>query len=693
MPQTLLEAAVSYAEDGFYVFPLKAGTKRPAVKGYRTIRWSVDQVRDWWQANPDHNIGLCCDLNGLIVVDADLYKPECTWDRDTKITTMAAASARGGLHLYFDADPNLHFTAQLAGHRAVDLKHHGFVALPPSQFEEGEYQWLNELGIEPAPEWLLASQKTAHSDASDDLSQMLAKMDMQAALVSGKDDAYRYIDLIDRSANPASLDREDYFKVVAAMVNAHAGTELEQLARDATAEWVGRWAGSSKGKDADIAAFQKDWDSVKPRPDHGVTIASLRYILDKHHAAPVKQPAPLMTQEEKAGFFKPSHLRPVADRKPRDFLLGKHIRRGFISITSAAGGVGKSSLILREIVSMVTGVKHTHEDVYYPTLKVMMISEDPMADEMEHRLAALVEGDLGLNWAQYENQFQIGRLSAKTRLFAEVDGVVQPTDFYHMLAETEMDVLVIDPLGGVLGLEEDSNTAISAAMTLLADLAQKVGCGIEVVHHSTKDGRKVQNGEDINAAIRGAGALSDRVRSARTIRNMTAKEAEVYGVEDRHDYIAPFYGKTNNAKLGLGGWYVKEIVTNPYVKDGVHQGVTDPVVKPVQLTARDPDHELTNDLPPAVAALVHAPQEEMRKDVQAEGWIGVRIGNALGIDVGQGVKKADLQPAQAEARARVKRAIDALLGTRALVELDATQIVPNDKGKRPPTYLYNGETG
>ena len=691
MTQTLLDAAVGYAEDGFFVFPLKAGTKRPAIKGYRTARWTVAQVRSWWQLEPDHNIGLCCDLNGLVVVDADTYKPECTWDRDTPVTTMAATSARGGMHLYFDADPNLHFTGQLAGHRAVDIKHHGFVAMPPSSFEEGEYQWANDLGVEAAPAWLMASQKQAHGDTSDDLTQLLSKMDMQAALVSGKDDAYKYIDLLDRASNPASIDREDYFKVVAAMANAHVGTELEQLAREATADWVGRWQGSSKGSAADIALFEKDWDSVKPRPDHGVTIASLRYVLDKHQAAPVKKPAPLMTAEEQAGFFKPSHLRPVGERKPRDFLLGKHIRRGFISITSAAGGVGKSSLILREIVSMVTGVKHTHEDVYYPTLRVMMISEDPMINEMEHRLAALVEVDMGLDWGQFENQFQIGKLSAKTRLFADVEGVVTPTDFYYMLAETQMDVLVIDPLGGVLGLEEDSNTAISAAMTLLADLAQKVGCGIEVVHHSTKDGRKAQNGEDINAAIRGAGALSDRVRSARTIRNMTAKEAEAYGVEDRNDYIAPFYGKTNNAKLGLGGWYVKQIVLNPYVKDMVHQGVSDPVVKPVHLTARDPEHELTNDLPPAVAALVGAPQDAMRKDARNDGWIGVLIGAALGADIGQGVAKAELQPLQSEARARVKRIIDALLGTRALVELDEAQIVPSGRGKRAPTYLYNGE--
>lgn len=670
--------------------------------GFYLATADLDRVDAYWSGRQrDAAIGVATGSSGIVVIDDDTGKkheaagaPSLAFIEKHRAELMATRVHRttsGGMHYIFEASEIEVHSRKAFG--SIDVRGtSGFVVWPPS------------LG---------------YSVINDVLPAQMSEALMRDLLAAQRD--YRKVSVSKTGSDAPDDSLIDHIK---------RGVDFH----DATLELTKRWAKVGVGKEERAARIKQIYDSadaaLESHSDHGrwrirradsvrLSDGAERFLnagLDDQQmmdmmmdirdlgdrfvkgieAKPVEpnyyeweqaedgEPAPF------AGFFQPSHLRPAAERKPRDFLLGKHIRRGFISITSAAGGVGKSSLLLREIVSMVTGQKITHEDVYYPSLKVVMISEDPMADEMEHRLSALVEVDLGLDWSQYEDRFRIGRLSGSTKLFAEEHGTVVPTKFYDLLMQTEMDVLVIDPLGGVLGIEEDNNSAISQAMTYLADLAQNCGCGIELIHHSTKEGRKAINGEDINSAVRGAGAITDRVRSARTIRSMTEKEATAYDVADKLDYIAPFYGKANNSKLGLGGWYVKEIVANMNVRDGVHTGVFDPVVKPVHLEKVDMEKELATDIPAAVDALRDRPQEEMRKDIKSSGWVGVAIAEALELDIGHDVSSTERTSEHLHNRDYVKRIIETMLAATALVELDASQIVPDRKGNRRPTYFYNG---
>ena len=94
----LKNEAVALAEDGFWVFPCRPGTKIPAVRGFLNEKMTPKEVAEAWDRNPQYNIGMCPETNGLVVLDLDLYKSECNWDRKDVPPTMSVRSARGGVH-------------------------------------------------------------------------------------------------------------------------------------------------------------------------------------------------------------------------------------------------------------------------------------------------------------------------------------------------------------------------------------------------------------------------------------------------------------------------------------------------------------------------------------------------------------------------------------------------------------------
>src|SRR4051812_32981921 len=69
-----LDAALAYAAAGWYVLPIKRGTKNPgSVLG---TRWQEQSSRDHeviisWFSGTDHGIALHCGRSGAVVFDVD----------------------------------------------------------------------------------------------------------------------------------------------------------------------------------------------------------------------------------------------------------------------------------------------------------------------------------------------------------------------------------------------------------------------------------------------------------------------------------------------------------------------------------------------------------------------------------------------------------------------------------------------
>jgi hypothetical protein len=121
----LLSTALNAAERGWHVFPLRSGTKRPAIRAWEQ-RATTDPERiarcDW----RSHGIGIACGPSRLVVVDLDVRKPgskpPAGWEsyilrsgldvlallavkasESMPGDTYTVATGSGGRHLYFAA--------------------------------------------------------------------------------------------------------------------------------------------------------------------------------------------------------------------------------------------------------------------------------------------------------------------------------------------------------------------------------------------------------------------------------------------------------------------------------------------------------------------------------------------------------------------------------------------------------------
>lgn len=155
------QLALSYARKGWKVFPVTPDQKTPlaplAPNGHKDATSDKATLDQWWTERPDANIGLNLAASGLVCVDVDSYKEDCTFDIFRKThefpQTLMQKSARGGSHYLFTCPKDAKFPGGLGA--GIDVKHNGYILLAPSTFAAGSYSWINDLTPADAPVWLM----------------------------------------------------------------------------------------------------------------------------------------------------------------------------------------------------------------------------------------------------------------------------------------------------------------------------------------------------------------------------------------------------------------------------------------------------------------------------------------------------------------------------------------------------------
>ncbi len=153
---TLLEAALGYAERGWFVFPCEPGEKRP-VGGRGHLDASVDpqQIRTWWTQNPQANIGIAVAPSGLVVLDVDTAegKPglQSLSEIDAQLPdTLTARTGRGGYHGVYLRPDGMPAQRRVGFKPGLDLLGDGYFVASPSVLTNGQqYRW--ERLIQPVP--------------------------------------------------------------------------------------------------------------------------------------------------------------------------------------------------------------------------------------------------------------------------------------------------------------------------------------------------------------------------------------------------------------------------------------------------------------------------------------------------------------------------------------------------------------
>jgi hypothetical protein len=166
-PMDGLGAALTYAESGKSVLPLRPGSKEPyrggTSRGVKNATTDQSKLKRWWSIAPDANVAIRTGVaSALVVLDVDgddgmrsLVKLE---EANSPLPlTARVRTPRGGFHFYFQ-HPGVPIPNLVGVAPSIDVRgENGYVAAPPSVRDDGEpYVWVDaDASIEPMPDWLI----------------------------------------------------------------------------------------------------------------------------------------------------------------------------------------------------------------------------------------------------------------------------------------------------------------------------------------------------------------------------------------------------------------------------------------------------------------------------------------------------------------------------------------------------------
>jgi len=314
----------------------------------------------------------------------------------------------------------------------------------------------------------------------------------------------------------------------------------------------------------------------------------------------------------------------------RRWIYGYDYIRGYVSVLASAGGIGKTSLIIAEAISIATG-KNILGDLVKEQTNVWVINlEDPRSELQMRTLAAMkhygvtpddIKGKLFLDG---EDTIQM-TLAAESRDGLTLNDALLDLMIAHII-KNNIGVVIIDPLVSAHLVNENSNSGIQAVAAMVRRMAREAFVSVGLVHHNRKG-----NGEDATIdSVRGAGALIGAARAARVVNRVSVEDAINMGVpaDDATGIFRVDDGKANLAPPSDRAVYRRMIGVQLANEEWV--GVCVPFKLPDAfegITAKD-----TRKVQDVIAG-AEANNAPYRQDVRAKNWVGYAIAETLDLDM------------------------------------------------------------
>jgi len=251
---------------------------------------------------------------------------------------------------------------------------------------------------------------------------------------------------------------------------------------------------------------------------------------------------------------------------PRQWIYGRELVRGFVSVLASTGGTGKTAYTMAVGVSVALSrsLLHTGISDAPPHLRVHRQGavwfynlEDPQ-DELRRRIKATIQhhrtSPADLSGRIFLDSGRDRPLVIAVRVAGV--GLVQAPVIEPLIVELKrraIAVLVVDPFVQSHGAEENRNEEMNIVMAAWGRVANEANCAVWLVHHFRKGGV----GGDADA-IRGAGAIQGSARSMHTLSTMTVEEATSLTIpgNERWQYIRHDNVKQNMAPTaGKAVWF------------------------------------------------------------------------------------------------------------------------------------------
>lgn len=290
------DVLLAYCKRGFYLFPVRKETKRPAIKdNLNQASNDINQLMEWDAKFPNCNWAVSCAKSGLVVVDVDhAHGGMEAWatmiHKNGDPETLRATSGSGGFHYVFKADKAKKYRGKIQ--KGIDIKYNGYFLVYPSIHESSSefYKWDDfKKSIAYYPTWL------------GDLIEKDTRV--------GKADptfkfGNKYLEKLVDTLKKEELDYEEWMQAGMAL---HAAT-------DGSPEGLQLYLELTQGasyQDGDLEQAEIKWDSFS-NTENGISQLTLGYIIRKKGGI-----VPSPQYEEDLRAFKEAKLESIKEEEEK----------------------------------------------------------------------------------------------------------------------------------------------------------------------------------------------------------------------------------------------------------------------------------------------------------------------------------------------------------------------------------------
>ena len=366
----------------------------------------------------------------------------------------------------------------------------------------------------------------------------------------------------------------------------------------------------------------------------------------------------------------------------RKWLYGKFYMRGETTGTYSPGGVGKTALIIAELLCQVSGMALLGVPVKRP-LRVIYFGEESR-DEITRRLAAAckhyrIDRDRHIADRLVIHSMRDERLTlVKTGDRNTFEPNTRDIDAVKAVIRAHRaDIVFFDTMKKIHTVDENDNGAMDALVTELNQISHDCECSVMLLAHTKKTGGREASIDD----ARGGRAQLDALRAARMIRRMTEIEAKdlnipkgearlIIRIGDSKENLSPPADKSIWYKLN------SVLLDNGRPFDTLENGEPDNVQAVAPFTPPKDIEEISegerNDIREAVFD-----GGFWMQNYQAKTWVAYPIAKMLGLDIGHyGQLASERTKDQEENRKKINKKIAKLIADGVLEIYDAK----NDNG-------------
>ncbi len=247
----------------------------------------------------------------------------------------------------------------------------------------------------------------------------------------------------------------------------------------------------------------------------------------------------------------------------RPWIAPSFLLRGSITMLSGAASASKSTLAVAWAISLAL---HRPFSGFRPVgpMRVAVYNCEDDQDEQRRRFSAALR-QFGAEPASLAGRVvRLGPNNVGTLLEPDPDGRLIFTPAMTRLEQTiedfRPDVLILDPLVELHGMEENDNTALRSVMARFRSLAQQYQMAVVLVHHARKGAALAAPGDP--DTLRGASAIVGAARVVLTVAGMTEDEAVAFGLpaDARRNFFRVDGAKSNYSSLTEADWFERQVI-------------------------------------------------------------------------------------------------------------------------------------